>query len=66
MRKKNTKLKKSESIENKDREHNTWCIGMVMETNMTNELQNQSCLMQKKQLKIIEQRFQVETYKEGR
>ena len=32
--------------------------------NMINELQNQGCLMQKRQLKIIGQDIWVETYKD--
>ena len=47
------KSKKFGSIENEDNKHNIWCIGRVMETNMTNELQKQSCLIQKRQLKTI-------------
>jgi len=39
MRKKNMKLKKSESIENEDGEHNIWYIGRAMEMNMINGLQ---------------------------
>jgi len=38
IKKRNTKLKKFRSIENKDKEYNIWCIGRVMETNITNEL----------------------------
>ena len=48
MRKKNMKLKKYESIGNKVEEHDTWCIGKVMRTNMINGSWNQGCLMQKK------------------
>ena len=59
------KLKKSRSIKNKNSEHNTWYIKRVMEMNMTNRLQKQGCLMQKRQLKIIGQGFWVKTYKEG-
>ena len=51
------KLKKSRSIKNKNSEHNTWYIKRVMEMNMTNRLQKQGCLMQKRQLKIIGQGF---------
>ena len=58
------KLKKSGSIENEDREHNTWYIGRAMEMNMINRLQKQCCLMQKRWLKTISQGFQVKTYKE--
>ena len=36
MKKKNMKLKKYGSIENKAERYNTWYIGRVMETNMTN------------------------------
>jgi len=32
------KSKKYESIENKVEEHNTWCIGKVMEMSMINRL----------------------------
>jgi len=35
-----------------------------MEMNMINELQEQGCLMQKRRLKTIGQRFQVKIYKE--
>jgi len=45
MKKRNMKFKKSESIKNKDGEHNTWYIGRVMGMNMTNGLQKQDCLM---------------------
>ena len=55
MRKKNMKLKKYGSTGNKAGEHNTWCIRKVIEINMINRLWNQGCLMQKRQLKIIEQ-----------
>ena len=53
MKKRNMKLKKYESIENKTGECNIWYTGKVMGTNMTNRLQNQCCLMQKRQLNII-------------
>ena len=53
MKKKNTKLKKYGSIENKAEEHNIWCTGRAMGMNITNELQNQGCLMQRRQLRII-------------
>ena len=48
MKKRNTNLKKLESTENKDREHNIWYIGRDMEINMTSGLQKQGCLMQKR------------------
>ena len=48
------KLKKLGSIENKAEEHNIWCTGKVIETNIINRSQNQSCLMQERQLKTIE------------
>jgi len=38
MKKRNMKLKKYESIENKAEECNIWCTGKVMEMNMTNGL----------------------------
>ena len=37
MKKRNMKWKKSGSIENIEKEHNTWYIGRAMEINMTNE-----------------------------
>jgi len=57
MKKRNMKLKKSGSIENKNGKYNTWYIGRVMGMNMTNELQKQCFLMQKRQLKTIGQGF---------
>jgi len=39
MKKRNIKSKKFGSIENEDIEYNIWCIGRVMEINMTNRLQ---------------------------
>ena len=59
------KSKKYKSIENKTKECSIWYIRRVMDMYMTNELQNQGCPMQKRQLKTIEQGFQVEIYKEG-
>ena len=53
MRKKNMKLKKYGSTGNKAEEHNTWCIRRATEMNTINGLWNQSCLMQKRQLKTI-------------
>ena len=44
----NMKLKKYGSIGNEAEEHNTWCIGKVMGTNMINGSWNQSCLIQKR------------------
>jgi len=41
-------LKKFESIENKEEEYNTWYIGKVMGTNMTNGLQKWGYLIQKR------------------
>ena len=64
MRKKNMKLKKLESTENRVKEYNISCIGKVIEINMTNELWNQGCFIQKRQLKTIGQGVRVETYKE--
>ena len=55
MKKRNTKLKKYRRIRNVKNKCNTWCIRKIMEMNMINELQNQGCLMQKRQLKIIGQ-----------
>ena len=55
MKKKNMKSKKYRNTRNEAEEHNTWCIRKVIGTNMINKLQNQGCLMQKRQLKIIGQ-----------
>ena len=65
IRRKNTKLRKLGSIENKVEEHNISCIRRATEMNMTNGLQKQGYLMQKRWLKIIRQNFQVKTYKKG-
>jgi len=59
------KSKKYRSTGNEIEEHNTWCIGKVMEISMINRSQNQGCLILKKQLKTIRQGVRVETYKEG-
>jgi len=40
MMKKNIKSKKYGSIRNKAEEHNTWCIGKVIEMSMINGLWN--------------------------
>ena len=58
------KSKKYRSIENKAKECSIWYIGRVISMYITNRLQNQDCLMQKRQLKTIEQGFQVKIYKE--
>ena len=60
------KLKKLGSTENKKGKHNFQYIGKGMGTNMTNRLQKQGCLMQKRQLKITGQEFQVKIYKRRR
>jgi len=55
MKKKNMKSKKYRNIRNEVEEHNTWCIEKVIGMNMINGSQNQGCLIQKRQLKIIGQ-----------
>ena len=60
----NTKLKKYKIIGNIEKKCNIWYIEKVMKMNMINGSQKQYCLMQNRQLKIISQGFQVETYKE--
>ena len=64
IKKRNIKSKKYGSTGNEAKKYSIWYIGRIMEMSITNGLQNQGYLMQKRQLKTIGQGFWVKTYKE--